>query len=100
VRQSAFIGLLKSHAIIRGPVKFVHLTVLIQEPKMRDKMYKKWHVVEIFQVVSVCFLMVAMSRNMFDTEFIITFIKIYSVGFPYIIILLYAITMCYKINRS
>jgi hypothetical protein len=37
---------------------------------------------------------------MFDIEFITTFIKIYSVDFPYIIILLYAITMCYKINRS
>jgi hypothetical protein len=48
IRQSAFIGLSKSHSIIRGRVKFVHLTVLIQEPKMSDKMYKKWHVMEIF----------------------------------------------------
>jgi hypothetical protein len=35
---------------------------------------------------------------MFDIGFISMFIKIYSVGFPYIIILLYAVTMCYKIN--
>jgi hypothetical protein len=38
IRQSAFIGLRKSHAIIRGRVKFVHLTVLVQQPNMNDKM--------------------------------------------------------------
>jgi len=57
----------------------VHLTVLVQEAKMSDKIYKKWHVMEIFRVVSVCSLIVAMSRNMFDIKFITMFIKICSV---------------------
>jgi hypothetical protein len=29
------------------------LTVLVQEPKMSDKMYNMWHVMEIILVVSV-----------------------------------------------
>jgi hypothetical protein len=44
--------------------------------------------------------MVAISRNMLDIQLITTFIKIYSVDIPYIIILLYAVTVCYKINRT
>jgi hypothetical protein len=64
-RQPAFVGLRQSHAI-RGRVKFVYLTVLVQEPKMSDKMYNKWHVMEIFRVVSIWSLMVAISRNMLD----------------------------------
>jgi len=39
-RQSAFIGLRRSHAII-GRAKFVYLTVLVQEPKMSDNMFYK-----------------------------------------------------------
>lgn len=38
--QSAFIGLRRSHAIT-GRVKFVFLTVMIQEPKMSDKIFYK-----------------------------------------------------------
>ena len=81
-------------------MKIVYLTVLEQEPKMSDKIYNKWHVTEIIRVVSLGSLMVAISRNMLDIQLITKFIKIYSVGIPYIIILLYAITVCYKISRT
>jgi hypothetical protein len=52
IRQSIFNGLRKSHATI-DRVKFGYLTVLVQDPKMSDKMYNKRHVTEIFRVVSV-----------------------------------------------